>query len=302
MPSSSEPGIAFVTPSYAGDFELCRILVESAARFLPSNVKHYLFVDRADLEMFRLLESDRTLIAAVEDVLPSGFRHVSANAWSFGRNSKPVAGWLVQQIVKLACAAILSEPVLVLCDSDVALIREIDPAVFARNDRVRLYRRIGGIGPAMVEHARWHRNACELLGLEPDPLPMTDYIGNLISWDRKLVLRMLERVEQATADSWFEAIVRMESFSEYILYGVYADKIVRDDRRLGADERRLCLTHWTLDAIDESSLESFVDSMEEADLSVMVTARLDLDVRLRRAIVRAAIERARTNSPVLPAI
>jgi hypothetical protein len=299
----TDGGIAFVTPSYAPDFERCRTLVESIDRFLPARVKHYLFVDRSDLELFRPLQSRRTVIAAAEDILPDGFRqNREAKRWEFGNDSTPVSGWLVQQIVKLACTAFLAEPVLVMCDSDVALIRDVDPTIFACNDKVRLYRRIGGIGASMVEHAQWHRNACALLGVEPDPIPMTDYIGNFISWDRDLARNVLDRVELTTGNRWFAEIVRMQTFSEYILYGVYADKVRADDGRLAPDERRLCLAHWTHDPIDASSLESFVASMEADDVGVMITARLEMDAGVRRDLMQAAMLRAKSNPPVRPAM
>ncbi|HTA39269.1 MAG TPA: DUF6492 family protein [Candidatus Acidoferrales bacterium] len=299
----SDVDIALVTPSYAYDFERCRILVESVERFLPAHVKHYLFVNHADRELFRPLQSSRTLLVAAEDALPKGFHYdANANTWTFGPDSVPVGGWLVQQIVKLGCTATLAEPVLVMCDSDVTLIRDVDPAIFARDDKVRLYRRIGGIGPSMLEHAAWHRNACALLGVEPDPPPMTDYIGMLISWDRALVLRMLDRVEQVTEGRWFEQIVRIRQFSEYILYGVYADKVLQGEGRFVADERRLCLTHWQPEPIDASLLESFIGSMEDDDVGVMITARLDMDAGLRRAINQAATLRARSTPPVRSAL
>ena len=49
-----------VTPSYAGDFERCALLVETARRCLPPDILHHLFVDRRDIELFRPLASART--------------------------------------------------------------------------------------------------------------------------------------------------------------------------------------------------------------------------------------------------
>jgi hypothetical protein len=295
--------IAIVTPSYAYDFERCRFLVESVLRFLPPSVKHYLFVDRTDLAMFACLQSDRTIVAAVEDIIPGTFRHVvGTNTWVSLAEPDPIGGWLMQQIVKLACAKTLAEPVLIMCDSDVALVRDVEPAIFSRPGKTRLYRQPFGITPQMTHHAEWYRNACRLLGVEAERTPTVDYIGNLISWDRALVLRVLDRVESVTGDSWYDGIVHARSFSEYMLYGVYADKVLKDDQRLGADARGLCHSHWGLDAIDESSIESFVDAMQPDDLAVMITARLEMSAEVRRAIVKMAIRRARLQPPVLPVL
>ena len=53
---ASAERIAVVTPSFARDFRLARELNESVLRFWPESTKHYLFVDRSDLALFRALD------------------------------------------------------------------------------------------------------------------------------------------------------------------------------------------------------------------------------------------------------
>jgi hypothetical protein len=49
--------IAFVTPTYAGDFERCRLLCESFDRMAKEDFVHYLLVADHDLALFKPFES-----------------------------------------------------------------------------------------------------------------------------------------------------------------------------------------------------------------------------------------------------
>jgi Family of unknown function (DUF6492) len=83
----------------------------------------------AHCSSFRHLQSNRTNIVAKEEVLPLWVHRVDtlkaglrSNVWVQARG-RPIRGWLLQQLVKLAVAEQLSGDVLVYADSDVVLIR-----------------------------------------------------------------------------------------------------------------------------------------------------------------------------------
>ena len=99
---TTDDRIAIVTPSFARDFESCRDLNQSVIAFLPPQAKHYIIVDACDLNMFRPLANSRTVVAAVEDVLPRGYVKLrfSKKWWFSFPAMSPIAG------VRLAsCAA-----------------------------------------------------------------------------------------------------------------------------------------------------------------------------------------------------
>ena len=98
-------------------------------------------------------------------------------------------------------------------DSDVRFVRPFDASLFVRDGKTRLYRLPGGVHEGM-EHVRWHPRVCRLLGVTPDPLPMDDYVGNVISWDRGIVLRALDRIERMTGSAWHVAFTRARLVSE----------------------------------------------------------------------------------------
>ena len=58
----AQQNAAIVTPSYAGDFERCRLLCESMDRYVTGYTRHYLLVASHDVERFRALETDRRVV------------------------------------------------------------------------------------------------------------------------------------------------------------------------------------------------------------------------------------------------
>ena len=80
---------------------------------------------------------------------------------------RPVRGWLVQQLIKLAVAEVMTQDVLVHADSDVVLLRPfLADSVADDAGRVRLYRLPGAIDERLPNHIRWHRSAEKLVGIE----------------------------------------------------------------------------------------------------------------------------------------
>jgi hypothetical protein len=281
--------LAIVTPSYAPDYELCRTLNRSVLEYLPEWVKHYIFVDRRDLKMFRSLAGQRTIVASKEEVIPKGMVQIpGANRW-FGKSSVvPITGWLVQQIAKIATADILDEATLVMVDSDALFVRDVDPALLGAEDTTRLYRCPDGITPQMSDHIVWHNNACELLNVTADQPPMTDYIGQIISWNRNLVQQMCRRIEAVSGTSWYSALARKRSVSEYLLYGLFIEKVLGPTPKVWIDERSRCKSHWQSTPLLDSELMEFSAWIPEGDIALMISSHSTMSIESRRAAVAIA--------------
>ena len=101
------PSVAFVTVSYGPDRDRCALLSRSLDALAPS-VAHWIVVDSADRDRFASLAKARRTVITTEDILPVWLRRLNlrkvglrSNLWARG---KPIRGWLVQQLVKLAVA------------------------------------------------------------------------------------------------------------------------------------------------------------------------------------------------------
>lgn len=280
--------VAIVTPSFERDFELCRTLNRSVLEFLPEDVRHYIFVDRRDLKLFGSLRSERTIVTAKERIIPRGFVQIpGTNRWLSTGTLFPISGWLVQQIAKIATAALLDEPTLLMVDSDAVFVRDVDLKIFARNGKTRLYRDPGAITAPMTAHQKWHDNACRLLGVPASSLPMDDYIGQVISWKKSLVLDMCRRVEAVTGLRWYHAIARARQFSEYLLYGLYVERVAGAES-VWIDEHTRCSSRWESSPLYDIDLEHFVATLQHDDIALMISAHSKTSPEVRQlAIARA---------------
>jgi len=286
--------IAIVTPSFARDFELCRALNESVLRFVPAPAKHYLFVDRCDVALFRTLEGSRTVVTAIEDILPRGLFKVpfSKKWWISTSALYPAKGWLVQQLAKLCAPQILKEQVVVNMDSDVRFIRPVDPTLFIRDGRTRLYRTPGGVVAGM-QHVGWYYNTCRLLGVESnDVLPMDDYVGNMISWNRELVLDACARVEAVTGLPWHVPFTRKRKVAEQLLYGLYVDKVIgQQSAGVWIDERSWCHTYWGPGPLAHGDVQRFVADLKDDDVAFSIEGYTRTDDTVVQAALRLVGQR-----------
>jgi len=287
----SDDRLSIITPSFARDFTLCRTLNRSVIEFFPPHIQHYIVVDRRDLALFRTLAGPRTTIVTKEDVLPAGIRRLPGlNRWRSSGTLLPISGWLVQQIVKIAMCGLLDEPTLLMVDSDAVFVRDVDLGLFARDGKTRLFKRAGAIRgktPAMEFHITWHENAARLLGISPDPLPLDDYIGQVISWRRELVLGMCRRIEDVTSTSWFKAIARIKAVSEYLLYGVYVDRVARPGT-VWIDDHARCNSRWEDSPVVYDAVADYVASLNPEDIALMISAHSRTESGVRDLIIRSA--------------
>src|SRR5579859_1294744 len=112
MPEQSS--VALLTPTYARDLSLCALLCESVDRHARSFSKHYLLVPDSDLALFSHFEGPQRTVLSASHFLPGWLRPLPAiirrqrrqHWWSL--RARPVSGWHIQQILKIAAAATLT--------------------------------------------------------------------------------------------------------------------------------------------------------------------------------------------------
>lgn len=213
---------AIITPSYPPDLERCALLVESLDRCCPDST-HYLIVDRCDIGPFRRLASSRTELIESEALIEPWLRRLpSRHGFWVSLRALPVRGWMMQQIRKIAVANALSCPNLVYCDSDMAFIRP-----FGLPDLMK----DGALGLLDVPYQdeqvqRWTKDARRLLGLPRETGETRGHVGQMICWRRDNVLAMQQRIEATCGMSWQQALARLRTVSEYILYGVFVREVI----------------------------------------------------------------------------
>ena len=287
------PSVSFVTVSYGPDRDRCALLSRSLDAFAPS-LDHWIVVDRSDLPLFRSLQNNRTTLVSTEDVLPLWLRRLDlrkiglrSNLWVQARG-RPVRGWLVQQLVKLALAEELTTDVLVHTDSDVVLMRPFrTSSVIDGNGQVRLCARPNAIDETLPNHVRWHRSAEKLLGIGRAELPMPDFITSLVPWKRQNAVALLEQVEKNTGRHWLRALAAAWDVSEYTLYGRFIRDVLAEGAGQYVTSSSLCHDYWTHAPLSAQELETFLGGIGPEEVAVSITAKAGM----RPADYTEALER-----------
>lgn len=291
---------AIATPSYAGDFERCRLLCASIDRFVTGHTAHYLLVEDRDVALFKQLEGPRRRVIAEAELLPSwlkprpdllslGRRRVWTGLGALRRGLPPLRGWHAQQLRKLAFPMKSNEDVVIFADSDMMFLRPFDVARLGGNGKVRLYRKPDGITGTMAQHTDWCVMAARLLGLPEPVFPSADYINNLVSWRRDAVLAMMTRIEEIAGRSWVEAIATHRQFSEYMIYGYFVERVLGlEAAGHWPDEHELCKVYWFPEDVGElATLRSFEEILEPGQVAVGVQSFIGQPVERLKALFEA---------------
>lgn len=285
--AAGAPPAALVTPSYAADFERCRLLCRSVDRHVSGATTHYLLVAGHDVARFRALEGPSRVVVDERDLLPAWLHCVPDPSDLFrrriwvSRRTMPLRGWHVQQLRRLAVAEALDEPTLVYLDSDVVFLKPFDCARFWRDGALRLYRRDGAL-PQSGEHPAWARSAGRLLGLPADRTTTHDYIATLIAWRRDAVLAMLRHIEARAGRHWVAAVASTRRYSECMIYGRYVDE-VRGGEGHFPDPDGFCRVYWSGPALSGEGIRAFAAGMAPGQVAVGIQSFVGSDL--------AAIER-----------
>jgi hypothetical protein len=274
---TSKTKTAFITPSYHGDFERCRLLCETTKAFLPAGVEHILIIDQRDHAQFKPLESGPVRIAISENVMGR-----KARQRLFGMlPGLPIRGWIWQQLCKIAAVNVTDAEVLQFVDSDVAFTKHIDIGKLTDDkNRVRLQR----VDYHDKSSERWSKIAGSLLGLKSVPASH-GYVGNYITWRRDIVLEMMKRIESITSLAWPDAIARHRTFSEYQTYGTFSEQIADPKyERSFIDTRPNIHMTWSLERKPEA-IAAFMEGMEPGHFGIMIHSKLGIPVEDYRPYV-----------------
>jgi len=287
-----------ITLSFSGDLELCRLLCETVDQFGPDGAGHVVAVPSSDMSLFRPLAGGRRILVPQEDLIPRWLRKLPlpSPAWRkrlflprrniyLSLKGRPVRGWIAQQIMKLNAAAGAETDTIVHLDSDLALVRPLPVEVLAPSGRVRLGRYPGADNDAL--HAPWHRAASALLGLPPSDYHAADYVDQIVTWRRTNVRGLLARIGETTGRDPIEVLAATPHFSEYILYGVYCDKVLGLEASGHiASGQSLCETVWTKAAATE------IPVVGATRYGLGIQSTIPMATAYRRRLVAEAIDRA----------
>ena len=276
---------ALVTMCCRADIARCELLIETVDEFVPDSVTHYVVVDKRDFGAFAHLNNGRRKVLQVEDILPWWIMRVpKARRWWLSLKSVPIRNWFLQQIVKLSIPTKVEDDVLIFIDADVAFFRPFDPSDWVKDGKVRLFRVPEANATTQVE---WHRSAGSLLGLGEQDYFGASYIGNLIPWRRDNVLRMHEHIARKSGRGWQETLCSRWHLSEYVLYGVYIDKVLGEaESGHYYDAEKVCHTYWGTEELSEDELSDFLGEVRDTHVAIMISSKAGITPTRYRSLLK----------------
>lgn len=269
-----------ITPSYFLDFERCKILCRSVEKYVSSYDRHIIIVDKNDYELFNEIKGPKIEIITKESILPGWLKKIPrTRRWWFSLKTLPVRGWILQQVVKLSVAEFVDADIYFFADSDIMFIRPFDLSSLVKNDKVRLYR-----FPRLEQdyheprHIKWYTYAGKLFQLEGDQYLESDYIGPLVTWRRDTLLKLNNHIQDMSSrKTWKEALCNTITFSEYILYGIFSEFILKEESGHYWDHTEICHTNWTLPIDNLEKLKLFLSTLRPEHCAICVQSNLGID-------------------------
>jgi Family of unknown function (DUF6492) len=295
--------VALLTPTYGRDLELCTLLCESVDRHVSAFSKHYLLVPDCDLPLFAHFESERRSVLPASQFLPTWLRPLPRIIqrkrrqywWSF--RTPPVSGWHVQQFLKIAATIALPDQRYCILDSDVVFFRDFDLSKFEYPNSIPLLRIPDEVTAGKFRHAHWVETTHQLIGLATPPLPASDFIGHIIFWDQQTTRAMVSKIETVTGLDWVEALCRVHEFSEYMLYGYFAQNDAKFSGTHNFTSSTPCVSYWDSPKLDQDELNQLLRRANEDDVAFSVASFSGTPVQTIRA---AIAETGAVRTPLIP--
>lgn len=229
--------ILFFSPSYRGDLDRMLLQRRSIRRFCQAPSRHVIAVPRRDVDLFRqaLAGDSGCQVVAQQDYVDAGFwprpwypplaKALPGQAWRFARWAGK-AGWIQQQIAKLQAGLITGagdEPIAVL-DSDLFFVRPFGADDLAPADRKLLVR----LMPATESgrHRKHIATARRILKLPEGPTEHHFMAYPAILY-RPWIDALTAHLETLHAKPWQQVLLAEEVISEYSIYGVFVEEVLR---------------------------------------------------------------------------
>lgn len=286
---------SLITCSFSGDFDVCGLLCRSVDRFVPQEIHHTLYVPACDRGVFSEFASPQRTILAQEDLLAPWFWKAPLPGPKWRRRlglprrnvyltpySLPVRGWIAQQIMKLSAAMRAESEVVAHLDSDMVIVRPLTLDHLVHRGQVRFH---AESAPAGIEAQRpWYDAAAKLLGLPQADYSRNLYIDQFVVWRRTLVKSLVAQIEATTGRDWQVALARTPQFAEYVLYGLFVERVLGvNQAEVYVDPRSLCHSRWTGLIENAGEGDAFVAGLHADQVACMIqsTIEVTLDERVR---------------------
>ena len=166
----------------------------------------------------------------------------------------------------------------IFADSDVTFIRPFKASSIIKEDKVRLCSMPRKTDDYTDKRKQaWHEHAAQLSGLQNTGQLTQDYISQLVCWRRDTLQKLTQQIEKHSKKPWKQVLTNTLDFSEYILYGIFAEHVMAEESGHFKDEHELCYCSWHQPISDIDELSHFLANIPQNYNSVLIQSNLDID-------------------------
>jgi hypothetical protein len=111
-------------------------------------------------------------------------------------------------------------------------------------------------------------------------------------------------VERAAGRPWLDAIGSQLHVSEFILYGVFVDRVLGESAGVFPASSMLCHTYWNRTPMNSGDVDGFIRELSPDDVAVMISAKSRTTLDVRRQVlsgVLAVVQAEQWAGPALDA-
>jgi hypothetical protein len=105
----------------------------------------------------------------------------------------------------------------------------------------------------------------------------------MLAVDPAFVRQMLSRVTATSGRPWPTVIARQVHFSEWTLYGVFVDEVIRGLGTSFASDDSLCLGYWDEIPLNLEEAIRFLSRVGPTHVAAMISAKSRTPLAIRRA-------------------
>ena len=120
--------------------------------------------------------------------------------------------------------------------------------------------------------------------------PVPGYIGQIMTWRRDNLLKLYQHIEVVSGRGWIETVCSAWNLSEYVIYGVFVDQILKEPIGHYYDSGRICHEYWFTDEMSDAELEKFFIENLPQDIAVMISAKANISVQKYENLVKSLVK------------
>lgn len=247
-------------------------MCESIDRFVPDDVRHYIFVNDEDFDLFCNSNiTGRHIIRKKSEILPSGLIRVPfkllGHHYHVSAYSIPVREWIIQQICKLGAFDVIDGDVdaIINIDSETVFMRKfsINDIYDSETRKFILYKNYNVNEPCHLQYCQVAKKLLDV-DVEIEEISKYCYMAHPVIFVRENINNLVSSISRKSIfGNWKMKLCNTYRFSEYYMYGIFSDYVYGLKNHYLSEKRLFPMVQVSDIASAEQLKERIVEKMAD---------------------------------------